>query len=461
MALSQNQVTKILEIALSSGGDFAEFFLENKDELQIKYEGEGVKKLTTTRIKGAGIYLLSNTRSVYVYTNDLTFDEIIYTAKQAAELLNSNRSSTGKNIKFNCMKNNNPNTFIIYPSSVGYKDKIKVLREISLAAREADNRVKRLSTTYFDTDQNIWIYNSKGLFTEDRRISSRIRIHAIVGDETTYYDDWADFTRPQGFEAFKRKNDYITFARNFISGLASNIDAIPFPSCNVPVVFEAGACGTFWHETCGHQLEASAIARNSSDFVGMLGKKVASDKVTLIDDGSIPGLYGSAGIDDEGHPTQKNILIENGILKGYMVDRLGGRLLNMPSTGNGRRQGYSYAPTSRMTNTYLAAGNDDEDEMIKSIDKGVFVKRLGGGTGGREFSLAVKEGYLIKNGEIGPRLKGLVLNGRGIDLIKKVDKVGRKLKTEGGDFCGAASGLCPVTSFQPRIRISNMFVGGK
>jgi len=461
MSLSENQVAKILETALSSGGDFAELFIENKDELQIKYEDESVKRLTTTRIKGAGIYLLSGTRSVYVYTNDLSLDKIMNTAKLAAELLNQKNSVFNRNILFEYRKSNNPNKFIIYPSSVEHKDKINILREISLAAKSVDSRIVQMAVTYFDTDQNISIYNSEGLFTWDRRISSRVRLNATISDGANYYDDWDDFTRPQGFEAFNNKSDYITFAKEFIKGLASSTEGISLQSCNVPVVFEAGACGTFWHETCGHQLEASAIASNNSDFVGMIGKKVASDKVTLIDDGSIPGLYGTSGIDDEGHPTQKNILIENGILKGYLVDRLGGRLLNMSSTGNGRRQSYSYAPTSRMTNTYLAAGNDDENEMIKSIDKGVFVKRLGGGTGGREFSLAVKEGYLIEKGEITKRLKGLTLNGRGIDLIKRVDRVGKKLENEGGSFCGASSGLCPVTSFQPRMRISNMFVGGK
>lgn len=459
--ISNSEMALVLEAALSTGGDFAELFFEDRDELNIKCAEKVIKGITTVRITGAGIYVLLGTKSVYVYTNTLSFDSLLKMAHQAARLMGDAKARPAGNIVFSMEKPFNPNVIEIYPATVDYKKKIKVIRKADGAARGTGHSIRQMNVDYFDTDQKITVVNSEGLYTEDRRVTSRIRIQATVGDGGRSQYDWGDYTRALGFEAFRVESDYEAFADGFIRGIVRSMNAAPARSCCVPVVLEAGSCGTFWHETCGHQLEASAISGNTSNFAGKIGEKVASEKVTLIDDGTMPGLYGTAAIDDEGHPRQKNILIENGILKGYLCDRLGGRKLNMPSTGSGRRQGYAYAPTSRMSNTYLAAGTDDDDEMIRSMDEGLYVKRMGGGTGGREFSVAVSEGYWIKNGQIDHQVKGLVLNGRGIDVIKLVDRVGSRVETEGGAFCGAASGLCPTTSFQPRMRISQMAVGGE
>lgn len=461
MSVDKRIICDIFRTALSTGGDFAEVFLEDKDELRINCDEGLVTGITTTRIKGCGIYILKNKKSVYVYTNDLSRSALLRTAKRAAEFIGGSKENAPMDLIFNGNEPMNPNKIMIMPSSVSYNQKKDILKDMITYAYSLDSRIAHIQATYFDTDQRIEIFNSLGSYSQDRRISSKVRLHATITDGISYHDDWEDYTRPQGFEAFQTRQDYLDFVAQFIHGLLGNISAVPFESANVPVVFEGGNCGTFWHEACGHQLESYAIVRNSSDFVGMLGKRVASEKVTLVDDGTIPGLYGSAAIDDEGSPTRRNVLIEKGILKGYMIDRLGSRLLNMEPTASGRRQSYTFPPTSRMTNTFLETGEDDEREMISSLEKGVFVKKLGGGTGGREFSIAVKEGFLIEAGKLTKRLKGLVLNGRGIDLIKKVDRVGKVQVTEGGSFCGASSGLCPVTSYQPRMRISNMFVGGK
>jgi Predicted Zn-dependent proteases and their inactivated homologs len=454
-------MVQVLETALSNGGDFAELFFEDKDELNIKMAQQILKGVTTVKIFGAGIYLLSGVRSVYVFTNDTSLQGLMSAAMQAAEFITVCKKVKSQKIVFSMQHTVNPNYIQQYPGTVPHSEKIKVIRETDAAARGTGHSIRQLNVDYFDTDQKILIVNSKGLYVEDRRVTSRLRLQATVEDGLHSQYDWGDFPRSQGFEAFRKENDYISFATEFISDIIGNLGAVTAPSCSVPVVLEAGSCGTFWHEACGHALESGAIASNSSEFTGRLGEKVASDKVTLVDDGSIPGLYGSAGIDDEGHPTQKNVLIENGVLKGYLCDRLGGCKLNMKSTGSGRRQSYAFAPASRMSNTYLAAGADDEDEMIQSVDNGLYVKRMGGGNSGREFSVSVAEGYWIKNGSIDHRVKGLTLNGKGIDVIKLVDRVGSQVKTEGGGFCGSVSGLCTTTSFQPRIRISSMAVGGE
>ena len=295
---------------------------------------------------------------------------------------------------------------------------------------------------------------------KDRRVTTRLRLQAAVSDGKTSFFNWEDLTRPQGFEAYRNEADHIGFAEDMVRRTRAMMDGRSVPACTVPVVLEAGGCGTLWHESCGHSLEAAAIAAGSSAFIGKLGQKVASDRVTLVDDGTMPGLYGSSAVDDEGHPRQRNVLIENGILKNYMCDRLHGRMLNLPSNGCGRRQNYTYAPTSRMSNTYLAAGRDDNEEMITSVSEGLYVKSIGGGTGGMQFSLEVKEGWWIENGRLTYPVKGLMLTGNGLEVIGRIDRVGTALEYDNGGFCGAASGLIPTTTFQPRVRIAEMSIGG-
>lgn len=459
--LQPNDLARCLQAALATGGDFAEIYLEDKDELNIRRNDGTVQGVSTVRIHGAGIHLLLGTRSVYVFTCDTAPTALLDAAKQAATLLRMPQTAAIPDIAFSMQRTKTPNPIVLEPASVPHQKKIAVLREANAAARDTGVGLRQLNLHYFDTDQRITVANSEGLYTQDRRVASRLRVQATVEEGGASLSEWDDFTRPQGFEAFYNQADYTGFASHFLLDLRDRLRACGAPSCVVPVVFEAG-CGTLWHEACGHMLEAAAIAGNASPFAGKLGETIASDKVTLVDDGSIPGLYGSAAIDDEGHPTQKNILIENGVLKGYLCDRFQGRRIGMTSTGSGRRQSYTFAPTSRMTNTYLDAGNDDDAAILTSVPEGLFVKKLGGGNSGREFSIAVSEGYWIKNGQIDRRVKGLSLNGSGAELIRRVDRVGKTLQyEESGGYCGAASGLVAVTAFQPRMRISEMAVAGE
>lgn len=458
--ISQSEMNDILCTALSTSGDFAELFFEEKNELNIKSSKALISGLTTVRISGVGIYVLSGIRSAYVYTNKTSFEELIIAAKKAAELIGGPIKEHSSTIVFSMQTAKKPNTVEKLPSIVPYRDKIRILKEIDFAARDTPAKILSLDANYFDTEQNVTIVNSEGLYTEDKRITVRVRLQATVSDGKSSEYRWGDTSFARGFEVFNERDHYVDFSKKFIKDIYHSMDADDIKPCIAPVVFDASTCGVFWHEAVGHPLESSAIAGSSSDFAGKIGEKVASDKVTVIDDGTLPDLYGSTAVDDEGTPTQKNTLIENGILKGYLCDRLGGRQLGMKSTGSGRKQSYTYAPTARMNNTYLAAGMDDEDEMIKDMDYGLFVKQTGGGNSGREFSVEVTEGYLVEKGEITKRIKGLVLNGRGIDLIKKVDRVGKKVVSESGSFCGAASGLCCVTSFGPRMRVSEMAIGG-
>lgn len=457
--LSQEEIRLVLSEAVRTGGDFAELFWEDKEEHDIDYSGGKVGRATTVRTVGVGIYLLRGEKSVYVCTNDLRLPSLLEQARRAAELLDSGTGSL-QIPSFVSRQIASPNPVEISPADVDNARKIELLRNTS-GGMSGYTGLRSMDIGYSDKDQRVMIANTEGLFTQDRRTSCRLRLKATMeGKDGRILSRWDDYVCPSGFEAFRDTDATTAFAKNFLERMATSLKAEPIRSCTVPVVLDAGSCGTFWHECCGHPLESIAIASGSSEFCGQLGKKVASDKVTLLDDGTIPGMYGSEAVDDEGTPTRRNVLIENGVLKGYLCDRMGGRRLGMQSTGNGRKQDYTYAPTSRMTNTFLAPGTDDEEEMIRDIDRGLFVTGCGGGSGGREFSIEITEGWWIENGRLVHPVSGLTLNGRGMEVIKLVDRVGSRLAPDFGGFCGASSGLVPTTAFQPRIRVSAMAIGG-
>ncbi len=218
-----------------------------------------------------------------------------------------------------------------------------------------------------------------------------------------------------------------------------------------------------YHEASGHSLEASSVAYGMSEFTGKLGQKIANEKVTAIDDGTIPNAWGSINIDDEGTPARKNVLIENGVLKSYMIDKMGARRMHMDPTGSARKQSYSFTTTSRMTNTYIANGTDRNEDILSSIEYGLYAKEMGGGsvnpaTG--EFNFAVQEGYLIRDGKVAEPVRGASLVGKGSDVIQKIDMVGTDLDM-GQGMCGSSSGSIPTNVGQPMIRVSSITVGGR
>lgn len=457
--IRKEEITRVLEAASARGIEFAELFLEDREETNIPCVERAVQGVKSLRIYGAGLYLIQGLQNVYLYTNQVTEAALMELVERGAQMLEVKARAAAAGLVLTERSWHNPCPVVRYPSMVRNQDKIRVLMQADKAARSAGVNVRSLNLNYFDTDQRVLIANTEGLYTTDRRVTSRLRMQAVVADGADAYGTWDDYTKAQGFEAFEDEAAYTGFAQDMVQRADRIRTAGTIKPCTVPVVLAAGGCGTLWHESCGHSLEAIAIVHKSSAFVGKIGEKVASDKVTLVDDGTIPGQYGSAAIDDEGHPRQRNVLIENGVLKTYMCDRYYGKLLGMESTGSGRRQNYTYAPVSRMTNTCLAEGTDDEDEILSSVDEGLYVESIGGGFGGMQFSLEVKEGFWIKNGKLGRQVKNIMLTGNGIDVIKRIDRVGKKMKYEKGGFCGASSGLVPTTTPQPMVRISSMAIG--
>ncbi len=351
---------------------------------------------------------------------------------------------------------------MFYPKDVNYNKKIDILKLAYNSAKNYNSEISQVITSYGDKEQNILIANSDGLYIEDKRIRTRLGINAIASKGSENQTGFEGPGRHMGIEMFESIDpEYHGMEAARIAH--TMLHAKNCPAGNMAVAIDNGFGGVIFHEACGHALEASSVAKGNSVFANKLGEQIASTKVTAIDDGTIANAWGSLNIDDEGNKTQKNILIENGILKGYMIDKLNGRRMNMKPTGSSRRQSYKYQPTSRMTNTYIANGMDNPEDIIKSISDGLYAKKLGGGsvnpvTG--EFNFAVQEGYLVKNGVIKEPVRGASLIGKGSEVLMDIDMVGNNLELAQG-MCGSSSGSIPTNVGQPMIRVKKMTVGGR
>ena len=309
--------------------------------------------------------------------------------------------------------------------------------------------------------QHVQISNSNGRLVQDTRIRTRMPVTAYAQDEKSMQSGFEGPGASMGLEFYDTTQPE-DIAKEAARIALVMLEAKDCPSGKMPVVIDNGFGGVIFHEACGHALEASAVSKDQSVFTNKLNTKIASDCVTAIDDGTIPNAWGSQNVDDEGNPQQKRVLIKDGELTSYMIDTLNGRRMNMDSTGSSRRQSYKYEPTSRMSNTYIAAGKDKFEDLFKGIKKGLYAKKMGGGsvnpqTG--EFNFAVNEGYMIIDGKITYPVKGASLIGNGAEILMNIDKVSDNLKRAQG-MCGASSGNIPTDVGQPAIRVSSITVGG-
>ena len=309
--------------------------------------------------------------------------------------------------------------------------------------------------------QHVQISNSNGKLVQDTRIRTRMPVTAYAQDEKSMQSGFEGPGASMGLEFYDTTQPE-DIAKEAARIALVMLEAKDCPSGKMPVVIDNGFGGVIFHEACGHALEASAVSKDQSVFTNKLNTKIASDCVTAIDDGTIPNAWGSQNVDDEGNPQQKRVLIKDGVLTSYMIDTLNGRRMNMASTGSSRRQSYKYEPTSRMSNTYIAAGKDKFEDLFKGIKKGLYAKKMGGGsvnpqTG--EFNFAVNEGYMIIDGKITYPVKGASLIGNGAEILMNIDKVSDNLKRAQG-MCGASSGNIPTDVGQPAIRVSSITVGG-
>ena len=458
--ISREICQRVLSKAVSTGADYAEIFAENTLNHAINMIASRVDSINDTVIAGAAVRVYKGLRSVMATTVDTSEAGLIRCAEKAAEALGQGEAQIEIVLKERLFGDIHP--IRVAPASVSNREKVAVLKDGYFAAKNYSDAVSQVTGTLLDVDHNILIATSEGLYTQDRQIRTRMSISAVAEVNGETQTGGCRPGRRMGLEMFDTvdpKSVGIHAAKQAVTMAGAGY----CPAGVMPVAIDNGFGGVIFHEACGHSLEASSVAYGRSQFAGKLGQQIANEKVTAIDDGTIPNSWGSINIDDEGTPARRNVLIEKGVLKSYMIDKFNGRRMGMESTGNARRQSYSYTPTSRMTNTYIAPGDDRNEDIIASIEYGLYAKEMGGGsvnpvTG--EFNFAVNEGYIIRNGRICEPVRGASLVGKGSDVIRNIDMVGSDLDL-GQGMCGSSSGSIPTNVGQPLIRVSSITVGGR
>ena len=461
--LDKKTMSELIAIVLHGGADFAEVYAEYTKDNRISYADRKIETVANKIISGVGIRGFLGTRTFFASTTDLTPSGLRQCALRVAQAVGH---PVDRIADFSLVERVNTNIHPIRtnPFDVSAKVRCDLVRTAADASWNAGEQIIQVSGMLLTNDKSFVVANSEGLYTSDRQIRTRMMVNAIASDGSQNQQGMASPGRQMGLEVFEMPQ----FTPEKIGAEAArqalvNLKAIPCPSGQMTVAIASGFGGVIFHEACGHSLEAACVGIGMSQMCGKLGQQVAGTKVTAIDDGTIAGGWGSCNIDDEGNPNQRRVLIENGILKSYMVDRLGSRRMGIPHTASARRQNYSFETTSRMTNTFIANGPDTNEEIIASIENGIYCASMGGGsvnpfTG--DFNFAAREAYLVKNGKICEPVRGAALIGNGGDVIQKIDMVGQDLDTAQGN-CGASSGMVPTDVGQPMIRVSSITVGGQ
>ncbi len=458
--IARDVCQRVLHAAVSTGADYAELFAEHTDESVISMLDSKVHSIHSGVIAGAAVRVYKGLRSVMATTVDTSEAGLIRCAQQAADALGQGKAEIDIVLRERLYGDIHP--IKVVPASVATAEKIRILKDGYFAAKDYNEAIKQVTGNLLDYDHKILVANTEGTYAQDRQIRTRIAVSAVAEINGESQTGTCSPGRRMGMEMFDiidAKNVGIHAARQAVTMAGAGY----CPAGVMPVAIGNGFGGVIFHEACGHSLEASSVAYGQSQFTGKLGQQIAHSKVTAIDDGTIPNAWGSINFDDEGTPAQKNVLIENGILKSYMIDKFNARRMGMTSTGNARRQSYAYTPTSRMTNTYIANGDDNNEDIIKSIEYGLFAKEMGGGsvnpvTG--EFNFSVNEGYIVRNGEICEPVRGASLVGKGSEVLMNIDMVGTDMDM-GQGMCGSSSGSVPTNVGQPLIRVSSITVGGR
>lgn len=457
--LSKEDYALVLEEATKTGADFADLFIEDTCNMNTKMIKNEIDDINTEYLHGAGLRLLHGMEEIYGYTNDLSLEGLLKLANNLNKFFNYERVIN--KVTFTDFEVPSHVNITKFSTDEDLDIKIKYLKELSTTALNYDKAIIQVISSCFEHSQKVLICNTNGVFKEDKRNQLRYAISVIAADKELRQDafnsEGGNFTLDY-FKNFNFKEMAIKTCKQALTML----HAKPIQGGVYDVVINNGFGGVIFHEACGHALEASSVSRGLSVFCGKLGQKVASDIVTAIDDGTIEDEWGSLNIDDEGSKTKKNVLIENGILKSYMVDFKNSRNMKVDITSSSRRQNYRFLTTSRMTNTYIENGKSTFEEIIENTKYGLFAKTLGGGsvnpaTG--EFNFAVNEAYMIEDGKITTPIKGATLIGKGSVTLLNIDMVGNN-KTLGYGMCGSSSGSIPTTVGEPTIRVKNMTVGG-
>ena len=454
-------VARVLAKGRSTGAEFAEIFVEDKRSTSAGLDDNKVEQVNSGRDRGAGIRVIAGETTGFAHTSDLSERGLLAAAEAAAQAARQGDGGVHK-IALQPLLRHPVNTVRTSPDTVAKATKVELLMRANDAARSLDSAIVQVSAGYGDSIKRILVANSEGVFSADTQVRTLFRISAIANGDAGMQTGYQSLGHTIGFEVFD-ENDVEELAMAATRQALTKLKARPAPSSAMPVVIKQGSGGVLFHEACGHGLEADLVGKGASVYRDKVGQLVASPLVTVVDDGTMTGEWGAIGIDDEGHPTQSNTLIENGVLTDYMWDYIRARREGRRQSGNGRRQSYADLPMVRMTNTFVTAGKEDPEDIIRATERGVYVAKLGGGqvdTASGDFVFGMVEAYLIENGEITEPLREGNLIGNGPQVLKDIDLLGNDFAMGGPGTCGKDGQGVPVGDGCPTLRVKSMTIGG-
>ncbi|MCM2350472.1 MAG: TldD/PmbA family protein [Bacteriovoracaceae bacterium] len=458
MQLIQPQVIHdVIAAGISAGADFVDVFVERTFNDGMVFKNSRVEDSQSGTLFGIGIRLIHDEQALYGYTNSTDREELL----RITNLLGARINGKGKDLTLNFEKLSYPKIPTMLDKEVDAKYKLSYLKNIDERLRK-DSKVSQVMLNFTKKKQLIEVYNSEGLFATEERPYIRLFHHLVMKDGNLQTEAFYGPGAIGGWEFIEKLNTE-EVCENLLKQATTTLYASPCPAGKMPVVIDNGFGGVIFHEACGHLLETTSVEKKASVFWNKMGEQIAHSAVTALDDGTIAGAWGSLSIDDEGMPTQRTTLIENGILKNFISDRLGELKTGHKRTGSARRQSYKYAPASRMRNTFIQSGEYELAELIGAVPNGIYAKKMGGGsvdpsTG--QFNFSVQEAYLIEDGKITKPVKGATLIGTGPDIMSKISMVGKDLQLMAG-MCGSVSGSIPTTVGQPPIKVDEILVGGQ
>ncbi|MCC7256157.1 MAG: metalloprotease TldD [Dokdonella sp.] len=442
--------------------DAADLYFQHSRSQSWVLEDGIVKDGSHAIEQGVGVRALSGEKAGFAYSDEIVLPALIEAAGSARAIARAGANGVGKPLAV-------ATTRALYPpidpiDTLSNERKIDALREVDAICRAADPRIRQVIVSIAATLDTLLIAHSDGTLAADVRPLVRMNVQVIAEADGRRESGSAGGGGRYGLDELLANGRARSFAQEAVRAALVNLEAVPAPAGNMTVVLGPGWPGVLLHEAIGHGFEGDFNRKGTSAFAGMLGERVAADGVTVVDDGSLAGRRGSLSIDDEGTPSQCTVLVENGIMKGYLQDKLNARLMGMAPTGNGRRESFAHLPMPRMTNTYMLPGKRDPGEIIASVDKGLYAVNFGGGqvdiTNGK-FTFSASEAYLIENGKVTRPVKGATLIGSGAEVLKRISMIGNDLKLdEGVGVCGKDGQSVPVGVGQPTLRIDAMTVGG-
>ncbi len=450
----------IINDAISLGADFVDIFVENNLASVINFVDRKVKSIKSGTDFGVGIRVVFGEKALYGYANSVEAEELrritrLLCALDQRKTGNTATSLGSKKIHRGHKISKGLDTFH------GTAEKIEYLKKLDLAARRHD-AIAQADLSAIQRWQQVEIFNSEGLHTQDERHYTRLSAQVIARDGDQQATGYWGPGGLQGWEVVEATSPE-DIADRVCRRAVTVLRAGPCPAGRMPVIIDNGFGGVIFHEACGHLLETTSVEKKASVFHDKMGEQIAHEAVSAVDDGTIPGMWGSLNMDDEGMPVQKTELIKNGRLVGFLVDRMGHVKTGYARTGSGRRQSYKFAPASRMRNTFILPGTHSMDDLIRSVDRGLYAKSMGGGSvvpGTGEFNFAIEEAYLIENGKIGKPVKGATLIGTGPETLNKISMIANNFELSPG-MCGSVSGSVPVTVGQAALKVDDILVGGQ